>query len=182
MKKLLAVFVFSSLVPFISDTASPPLARTNSISAVVRRMSMNETIIRRQIHVESSNRPHVIGKHGEVGLMQIKPTTATEIRGHVVTIHDLKDSLYNVETGILYLKRIERFFSAVGFRNKALQKLTWSAYNEGPGITIRRHWKQPMSYRLERAYRKYAEKGTLPSKLQKLPKTYANVYAGKILR
>ena len=53
-------------------------------------------------HVESGGNPHVVGAHGEIGLMQIKPATARSV-GYRGPRHGLFDPATNRRFGRAYL-------------------------------------------------------------------------------
>ena len=52
--------------------------------------------------VESAYNPHAVGTVGEVGLMQVRPTTAAML-GHSGTIADLHEPSTNIRNGVRYL-------------------------------------------------------------------------------
>jgi hypothetical protein len=52
--------------------------------------------------VESAYNPNAVGTVGEVGLMQVRPTTAAML-GHVGTIADLHEPSTNIRYGVRYL-------------------------------------------------------------------------------
>ncbi len=52
--------------------------------------------------VESAYNPHAVGTVGEIGLMQVRPTTATML-GHSGTIADLLEPSTNIRYGVRYL-------------------------------------------------------------------------------
>jgi len=60
-------------------------------------------IIATQMFFESSFRPNAKGKHGEIGLMQIKPSTASYITGLPISESSLYDIPTNVFIGTLIL-------------------------------------------------------------------------------
>lgn len=81
------------------------------------------------IQTESSFDPTIVGRHGEIGLMQIKPTTAQWIaqkenlpwKGK----NTLKNPSMNIKIGIAYMAFLRKNFSGAASRYVA-------AYNMGP--------------------------------------------------
>src|SRR5690606_24025129 len=59
------------------------------------------------ITIESNYRPYSLGKAGEVGLMQIKPTTA-ELMGYSGSTAGLFDPETNIKYGMKYLGKAQR--------------------------------------------------------------------------
>lgn len=69
--------------------------------------------------VESAYNPHAVGTVGEVGLMQVRPTTAAML-GHSGTIADLHEPSTNIRYGVRYLA--EAWKLANGDLSRALMK------------------------------------------------------------
>jgi hypothetical protein len=70
---------------------------------------------------ESSFNPEAVGTSGEIGLMQVKPSTAKDMG---FSIEDLRDPSKNIEIGLTYLKQnLDKF----GYPEVAA-----AAYNAGP--------------------------------------------------
>jgi soluble lytic murein transglycosylase-like protein len=86
------------------------------------------------IRQESRFNPEIRGRHGEIGLMQIKPSTARWLAersgGQVPTLEKLGDLLFdpvfNIRMGTAYLAHLKKKF-------KGRSQLYVSAYNMGPG-------------------------------------------------
>lgn len=79
------------------------------------------------IRQESAFNPEAVGSVGELGLMQIRPTTAEWLnKGHKITKNkiNLRDSVINIQVGAYYLNLL---------REKFKQNSNWyiSAYNMG---------------------------------------------------
>jgi len=82
------------------------------------------------IETESEFDPHIIGNHGEIGLMQVKPDTAQWIaekngikwKGSA----SLKDPATNIKIGVTYLAFLREEFEGLAHQYVA-------AYNMGPG-------------------------------------------------
>jgi len=69
--------------------------------------------------VESAYNPNAVGTVGEVGLMQVRPTTAAML-GHSGTIADLHEPSTNIRYGVRYLA--EAWKLANGDLSRALMK------------------------------------------------------------
>lgn len=100
-----------------------------SILSESRRFGMDPFFILAIIQRESRFNPNAIGSHGEIGLMQIRPTTADWI-GSKFGIQDteksaLKDPVKNIRIGTAYMA-----FLRESFNKRA--KLYLAAYNMGP--------------------------------------------------
>jgi transglycosylase-like protein with SLT domain len=81
------------------------------------------------IERESAWRPGVVGKHGEVGLMQVLPATAKLIAKNLGwTLGDLKNPRENLKYGLVYLKDQVDVY---GMSPTALR-----AFNRGPANAL----------------------------------------------
>lgn len=89
------------------------------IMAVAPSMNLNPKTVCSQCFAESSFDQSKIGNAGEIGLMQLMPTTAEEL--HL----DPNDWRLNLLAGMIYLARQIHYFGA---EDKGL-----AAYNCGPG-------------------------------------------------
>ena len=84
---------------------------------------VNPNVVKQIIMVESSGRGDAIGRHGEIGLMQIKYSTARHI-GYRGTRQELFSPSVNIKYGVLYFRRCLN--AGGGLYNKALY-----LYNHG---------------------------------------------------
>lgn len=91
------------------------------IQSAAVRWAVPESWIRAVIEVESSWNPDAIGSSGEIGLMQILPSTAATYN---VTADELLEPETNIETGARLLAELMRRFGT-DFRE------VYSAYNSG---------------------------------------------------
>jgi soluble lytic murein transglycosylase len=97
------------------------------------------------IQTESQFNPNIVGSHGEIGLMQIKPDTAKWIaQKENITFKGkatLKSPTMNIKIGIAYLAFLRGHFQGSAHRYV-------SAYNMGPGNVKRllAQAKQPREY------------------------------------
>ena len=151
-----------------------------TILQVCERNKVDYQVIKKQIAVESGWRWYIVGIQGEVGLLQVKSITAEEMLGRKVCVFELKDSILNVESGIRYIKFLSKFFESLGYNGRDLKLVTWAAYNEGPGNTIKRHFSGKVCKELCRAFRLYAEQDVLPTKV-KIVKAKETRYTKKVL-
>lgn len=79
---------------------------------------------------ESRLTPGKKSSKGAVGLMQIKPSTASDLK---VGIHDVGDVENNVHAGVKYLAFIrDRYFNDEDIRPRDKVRLSLAAYNAGP--------------------------------------------------
>jgi soluble lytic murein transglycosylase-like protein len=89
-----------------SAIAAPSIAGNDGVRALIDRYAAVHSIpaafARAVVHVESSFKPDATGRHGEVGLMQIKYETARGI-GFTGTREELYDPETNLEWGMKYL-------------------------------------------------------------------------------
>lgn len=111
-----------------------------------RRFKLDPILTMAVIAHESKFRPEILGSHGEIGLMQIKPDTAKWIakKYSIATrdvARDLKDPVFNVRVGTAYISMLRQKFSAHGSYYLA-------AYNMGSRKLIRtvRHKVMPHDY------------------------------------
>lgn len=65
-------------------------------------------------------------RRGAVGLMQVKPSTAA-----VYGVYDLFDPEENVKAGTMFLRQIQRRYTAMGLDSVNVVKFTLAAYNAG---------------------------------------------------
>ncbi len=89
------------------DKAAPATAPGEvPYSAIIARHAANYgvpfSLARAVIKIESNYRPHVTGSAGEIGLMQIKPSTARML-GYTGTVKGLYDPETNIKYGMKYL-------------------------------------------------------------------------------
>jgi len=159
-------------------TISPRIV-PRTIADECRTYDFDYARIRQQIFVESSWRHYIISDSGAVGYMQVRPSTAGDMHGRTITTNDLKDSIFNVVTGLRYLRHLMKFFHALGYRNKDLDIVTWSAYWEGPGNTIRRNFMHKHVKAIHKAFYVYDKKHILP-KAMAVEKAKPTIYTNKI--
>lgn len=121
-----------------------------------QRYQIDPIILMSVIHNESSFNPKAIGRHGEIGLMQIRPGTAlwmistagidspseaAELTDHKKVIEALYDPATNIMLGAAYLSHMKQKFAGQG-------NLYLAAYNMGPRnvVNLVRQGKEPRRY------------------------------------
>jgi soluble lytic murein transglycosylase len=118
-------YVRKSLKPKWSAHA-PAIA--DAILASSRDRRINPLLVAAIIQTESSFRPDVVGLHGEIGLMQLKPASAEWIARHAAIPwagpETLKDPATNIRIGSAYLSMLRDRFGTEG-------DLYLAAYNMG---------------------------------------------------
>ena len=159
----------------------PITSRTSDTHIIKDILSREPAYTHRQMFIESSYRHHQISKQGAVGIMQVKPTTASELLHMPVTIKMLQDSAFCEFCGILYMNKLRRFWKALGYESKPLESMTLMAYNEGPGLTIKRHFKRAVAKQLCQAYWHYDNHNIMPLSLSFLTIPKSTKYTKDIL-
>ncbi|QCJ70509.1 lytic transglycosylase [Providencia heimbachae] len=107
------------------------------------RYSVDETLIRAIIEVESNFRPEVVSKSNAIGLMQIKASTAGRdaYRYHgksgEPSSRDLKDPKKNIDIGTTYIRILKEQHLAGINHPETLYYATVVAYVNGAGALLR---------------------------------------------
>jgi soluble lytic murein transglycosylase-like protein len=126
-------------VPARSSSATPETTVDEIILREAARHGVRPELVRAVIRVESAFDPHARSAKGAMGLMQLMPTTASDLR--VVNPYDPKQ---NIRGGVAYLRRLlDRYDND--------EELALAAYNAGPG-TVARYGNQVPPFRETRAY------------------------------
>jgi soluble lytic murein transglycosylase len=125
----LNVSIYENVVKFLPKKyRHQAMPLTEAIIAEAQKHDFDPVFIMAVIKTESSFNPKARGTSGEIGLMQLKPTTAAEIakryKLHWHGPSTLENPVENVKIGIAYFSELRTKFS--GFANKYL-----SAYNLG---------------------------------------------------
>ena len=112
--------------------ANPKLDQKKLAQAIInvsRKYNYDPIFLLAIIKTESSFNPNAVGTSGEIGLMQIKPSTAEWIAKKKNFIWVNRDELfnpdYNIHLGALYFKYLKK-----SLKSKASDYI--SAYNMGP--------------------------------------------------
>ncbi len=121
----MARFVFKKtrdLLPVPFKGRSQRLAE--SIIESANENQLDPVFLMAVIEQESKWNPEALGSHGEIGLMQLKPSTAAAYASTDDVAAELRDPAQNVRIGAKYMARLR-----ASFRNRS--KLYISAYNMG---------------------------------------------------
>lgn len=128
---LLGTVAFLALQgPRVVQRAYRPLEHEERIASVAESHDLDPYLVAALVNVESGFEETRVSPRGAVGLMQVMPSTAEEVRDRSempsrVTTETLKDPEVNLEYGATYLSRlVERY---EGHVPSAL-----AAYNAGP--------------------------------------------------
>jgi soluble lytic murein transglycosylase len=139
--KAMANFVFKrtkELLPVPFKGRARKIAQ--ALIDVANENEMDPVFLMAVIAQESKFNPNARGSHGEIGLMQLKPTTAltvasmrgiTEAQALEVVSSSLEDPVQNIRLGAAYLARLRTSF-------KHRSTLYISAYNMG-ATRVRSH-------------------------------------------
>jgi soluble lytic murein transglycosylase len=107
---------------------APRIART--IVREAERYGLDPVFLVAVIKTESSFDPNIVGRHGEIGLMQIKPSTAEWVarkyRFPWRAAYRLRNPVVNIKIGAAYFAMLREQLDSHG-------QLYLSAYNMGPG-------------------------------------------------
>ena len=121
----MAKFIFKKtrdLLPVPFKGRSQRLAQ--SIIESANENQLDPVFLMAVIEQESKWNPEALGSHGEIGLMQLKPSTAETYASTEDVAAELRDPVQNVRMGAAYLADLR-----ASFRNRS--KLYISAYNMG---------------------------------------------------
>ena len=101
------------------------LAYADTIRAASIEYGVDEAFLRAIIHAESAFNPHALSLKGAQGLMQLMPTTASDMG-----VLDAFDTDQNIRGGARYLSLLLHDFNGS-------ERLAAAAYNAGPGAVQR---------------------------------------------
>lgn len=107
------------------DQAAPPdVDPRRIVDSTARKYDIPPEFLHSVVKAESGYRPDAVSPKGAVGLMQLMPGTARELKA------DPHDPRQNVEAGTQYLAELLRKY-------KGQSDLALAAYNAGPGAVAR---------------------------------------------
>ena len=104
------------------------------IKTAAEREGLQANLLRAIAKQESRFAPGVVSPAGAVGVMQLLPSTATEMAGEPTSTLMLKDPARNIQLGAGYLNQLLQQWDNDPFRSIA-------SYNAGPGAVA--SWPQP---------------------------------------
>jgi len=102
-----------------------PASIDDAIETAARRHNVDPNLVRALIKVESGGNPSAVSRKGAMGLMQLMPSTARELK-----VTNPFDPAQNVDAGVRHLKGL-----LDNFRGDL--NLTLAAYNAGQGAVRR---------------------------------------------
>jgi soluble lytic murein transglycosylase-like protein len=113
------------LTNLVRGRAFSPQDVDSAIDQAASRHNVDPNLVRAVIKVESNFNPNAVSRKGAMGLMQLMPQTARQLR-----VANPFDPQQNVDAGVRHLKQLmENYGGDV--------KLTLAAYNAGQGAVAR---------------------------------------------
>jgi len=118
-------FLGSPLGSFPTGFSATPREVDAAIEQAARRHNVDANLVRALIRVESNFNSHAVSRKGAMGLMQLMPSTARQLK-----VTNPFDPDQNVDAGVRHLKKLLQDFNGN-------VKLSLAAYNAGAGAVHR---------------------------------------------
>jgi soluble lytic murein transglycosylase-like protein len=107
------------------NAAATPFDIESAIEQAAARHNVDPNLVRAVVKVESNFNPNAVSRKGAMGLMQLMPSTARQLK-----VKNPFDPEQNVDAGVRHLKQLlESYGGDI--------KLTLAAYNAGAGAVAR---------------------------------------------
>jgi soluble lytic murein transglycosylase-like protein len=115
-----------------------PMDVETAIQEAAARHNVDPNLVRAVIKVESNFNPNAVSRKGAMGLMQLMPSTARQLK-----VNNPFDPAQNVDAGVRHLKQLLESYNGD-------IKLTLAAYNAGAGAVARNsgvpHYAETQNY------------------------------------